>query len=90
MSPFEWFVAALCGWILREQDDAIASCGQRTECCGRSCADGACSSVTRNGDVWYSKLPARTGRVPETSGSLQPWLARRLRDVLIYNAADQP
>lgn len=24
MSPLQWFVAALCGWILREQDDVIA------------------------------------------------------------------
>ena len=24
MSPVLWFVAALCGWILREQDDVIA------------------------------------------------------------------
>lgn len=24
MSRFQWFVAALCGWILRDQDDVIA------------------------------------------------------------------
>jgi hypothetical protein len=24
VSPFQWFVAALCSWILREQDDVIA------------------------------------------------------------------
>jgi hypothetical protein len=23
VSPFQWFVAALCGWILREQDKVI-------------------------------------------------------------------
>jgi hypothetical protein len=24
VAPFQWFVAALCGWIHREQDDVIA------------------------------------------------------------------
>ena len=24
MFPFQWFVAALCGWILREQEEVIA------------------------------------------------------------------
>jgi hypothetical protein len=54
VSPLQWFVAAFCGWILREQDDVIAFLREENRVLRAQLRDDGCNSVMRNGGVWLS------------------------------------
>jgi hypothetical protein len=52
LAPFQFFLAALAGWLSRHLQDVIAYLWKRIESCGPSCAADGCASRMINGVAW--------------------------------------